>query len=102
MLLGIMLEVNVYGDSKKAFRKLAIITLIPLVFFTIFNIALTAGLANAVRGEVEGAIEETPNELQFFLGIAIENYKRIIPGLWITAMAYALMVIILFRLSSQK
>jgi hypothetical protein len=72
------------------------------VLFTLFNIALTAGFANAVRGEVEGAIGETPNEVQFFLGIAMENYQRIIPGLWITALAYALMVIILFRLSSQK
>jgi len=102
MLMGIMMEINVYGNSKRAFKKLAIITLIPLLLFTIFNIALTAGVANAIRGELEGAIEETPSKLQFFVGIALENYKRIIPGLWITAMAYALMVIILFRISSQK
>ena len=102
ILLGMLLETRAYGNSKKAFRRLSIITLIPLMIFVVFNIAITAGIANIIRGQIEDQIGGAPSEVRFFLGIAIENYGRIIPGLWITAVAYAIMAIILFRISSRR
>ena len=103
MLMGILLEVNAYDNhARKAFRKLAMATLIPLVLFAIFNIALTASIANIMRAELDNTITGAPSEIQFFLGIALEKYRLIIPGLWITAIAYAIMAILLFRLSSEK
>jgi hypothetical protein len=102
MLIGIIIQVNLYGNEKKAFRRMAIITLIPLIIFTAFNIALTAGTANIIRGEIDEGIAELPQFLQGMVRVVIENYTRIIPGLWITAIAYAIMVMIFMRLSSRR
>jgi hypothetical protein len=102
MIIGILLIIKVYGNSRIAFRKLALMTLIPLIIFVIFNIAITATVANILRGEIEDTIGGAPEQIQYFLGIAIENYMRIIPGLWITAIAYALMTMLFIRISSRK